>query len=443
MFSSAFNADSFVSSFRHSSPYIHAHCGKTFVVAFGGEVIADASFASLANDLALLNSLGIRLVLVHGIRPQIEERLAVRGIPPRYHHNLRVTDADALECVKEAAGTVRVEIEAMLSRSLINTPMAGARVRVSSGNVVMAMPMGVIDGVDYYHTGNVRKVDHEAIREKLGCGDMVLLSPLGYSSTGEIFNLRAEDVAKHTAISLNADKLLLLSDQTYSKQSNDPIRELTVMEAKRLLLEQKTLPEGVVNHLKLAIDAIEAGVKRIHLLNRYVDGAILLELFSRDGQGVLVSASPFEEIRAARIDDIPGMMELIHPLEETGVLVKRSQKDLEDDISSFSVIERDGSIIGCAAFHVFEDENMAELACLAVHHDYRREAQGERLLQYLEQKARTFGMNKLFVLTTQALHWFREMGFNPADVQALPLQKQRKYDYQRNSAVLIKPLNWQ
>jgi amino-acid N-acetyltransferase len=441
MFSAAFNAGSFINSFRHSSPYIHAHRGKTFVVAFGGEVIADASFTSIANDLALLNSLGIRLVLVHGIRPQIEARMAVRGIPQRYYKNLRVTDANALECVKEAAGTVRVEIEAMLSLSLINTPMAGACVRVSSGNLVMARPLGVIDGIDYHHTGGVRKLDDEAIRAKLDCGDIVLLSPLGYSPTGEIFNLRAEDVAKQAAIALNADKLLLLSDQTYTRQGSDPIRELTVMEAEHLLLEQAVLAEGVVNHLKLAVDAIKAGVKRVHLVNRQVDGSILLELFSRDGQGMLISASPFDEMRAAHIDDLPGMLDLIRPLEESGVLLKRSQKDLENDITNFSVIERDGSIIGCAALHLYPEENMAELACLAIHHDYRREAQGERLLQYLELKARSLGMSKLFVLTTQTLHWFREMGFNPGVVAALPQQKQRTYDYRRNSAVLIKPLS--
>ncbi|QFY42858.1 amino-acid N-acetyltransferase [Candidatus Methylospira mobilis] len=441
MFSSGFNAAGFVSSFRHSSPYIHAHRGKTVVVVFGGEVIADASFSGLVNDLALLNSLGIRLVLVHGIRPQIEARMALRGIPQRYYKNLRVTDADALECVKEAAGTVRVEIEAMLSLSLINTPMAGVRVRVSSGNVVMARPLGVIDGIDYQYTGSVRKIDDAAICEKLDCGDMVLLSPLGYSSTGEIFNLRAEDVAKQTAIALNADKLLLLSDQVYKKQGSGAIRELTVMEAERLLLKQEMLPEGVVNHLKLAVEAIEAGVKRVHLLNRSVDGAILLELFTRDGQGMLISASPFEEMRAAHIDDLQGMLELIRPLEETGILLKRSQKDLEYDIGNFSVIERDGSIIGCAALHLFPEDNMAELACLAIHPDYRSETQGERLLRYLELKASVLGIGILFVLTTQALHWFREMGFSLAAVDVLPRQKQSTYDYRRNSAILIKALS--
>lgn len=441
MFSSAFDAGSFVSSFRHSSPYIHAHRGKTFVVAFGGETIADASFAGLANDFALLSSLGIRLVLVHGIRPQIEARMNARGIPQRYYKNLRVTDAQALECVKEAAGTVRVEIEAMLSMSLINTPMAGVRLRTSSGNVVMARPLGVIDGVDYQHTGEVRKIDKAAIRAKLDCGDMVLLSPLGYSSTGEIFNLRFEDVAKQAAIALNADKLLLFSDQTFINHDGpEPIRQLTVTEAKQQMLKQQALPDGVVNHLKLAVEAIKSGVKRVHLLNRHINGSILLELFTRDGQGILVSASPFEEIRAARPDDLPGMLELIRPLEESGILVKRTRKELESELDKFSVIERDGSIIGCAALHEYPDERVAELACLAVHPDYRREAQGERLLQFLELKARRLGMSKLFVLTTQALHWFREMGFNPVSLEELPHEKQSAYNAERKSAVLIKPL---
>ncbi|NDE57437.1 MAG: amino-acid N-acetyltransferase, partial [Gammaproteobacteria bacterium] len=202
----------YVEWFRGSAPYINTHRGKTFVIYFGGEAVADPQFKTLLHDVALLHSLGIRLVLVHGMRPQIDERLRLRRLTATYFQGLRVTDDAALECVKEAAGTVRVEIEALLSMGLPNSPMAGAELRVASGNFVTARPVGVRDGVDFQHTGEVRRIDAPGIREVLDLGKMVMLSALGYSSTGEIFNLRSEDVATQTAIALKADKLVLLGE---------------------------------------------------------------------------------------------------------------------------------------------------------------------------------------------------------------------------------------
>jgi amino-acid N-acetyltransferase len=438
---SASDKSRFVRWFRDSSPYIHAHRGKTFVVSFGGEALADGLFANLVHDFALLNSLGVKLVLVHGARPQVEQRLNQRGWQMRYVNGLRVTDAVALECVKEAAGIVRVEIEALLSMGLAHSPMAGAKIRVASGNFVVAKPLGVRDGVDFGHTGEVRRVDVDGLRSKLDQGDVVLLSPIGYSPTGEVFNLGAEEVATSVALALRADKLLLLTEQDcVNLADGKPMRQLTTDEAEALLEVGGNLACEVTPHLRAAVKACKRGVRRAHLLNRHIDGATLLELFTRDGVGTLVSQSPFESMRPASIKDVAGILELIRPLEKKGMLVKRSREHLENEVDAFSVIERDGMVLGCAALHPYPEAAMGELACLALHPDYQGENRGEKLLEYMELKAQALGLKKLFALTTQTAHWFREQGFEMAGIADLPPDRPAQYNPQRNSKILIKRL---
>ncbi|MFO7592703.1 MAG: amino-acid N-acetyltransferase [Pseudomonadota bacterium] len=431
----------FVRWFRDSSPYIHAFRGRTFVVAFGGEVIAEEQFANLVHDIALLNSLGVRLVLVHGARPQIEQRLNDRGVEMQYVNGLRVTDAAALACVKEAAGAVRVEIEALLSMGLANSPMAGADIRVTSGNFVTAQPLGIRDGIDYLHTGEVRSVDTEAIHRQLSEGGIVLLSPIGYSPTGEVFNLSAEDVATAVATQINAEKLIHLIDGNGLQLDDETlVRELNLKEAESYLAEKEKLPEPIAKSLFSAIFACGKGVSRAHLINRHVDGSLLLELFTRDGIGTLISGETFEDIRQAGIDDVGGILELIEPLEQEGVLVRRERERLEMEIDHFTVIERDGTVIASAALYPFADEGCGELAGLAVHPDYRKQGRGDELLEYIERKAKSMGVRRLFVLTTRTAHWFQERGFNAASLDELPIKRRQLYNYQRRSKVFIKSL---
>jgi amino-acid N-acetyltransferase len=433
--------DHFVQWFRQAGPYINAHRGRTFVVLFGGEAVETDHFSSLIHDLALLHSLGIRLALVHGARPQVAARLREAGRELRYVNGLRLTNADDLRYVKQAVGRVRIRIEARLSMGLANSPMHGARLRVVSGNVVTARPLGVRDGVDYGFTGEVRRIDDRAIRLWLDQEAIVLLSPLGYSPTGEIFNLSAEDVAVATAMALRADKLLVLSEGPELRDpAGRPIRELSPSDAGRLLAEQPDLPEETARHLRQALRACQAGVRRIHLLSRRVDGALLLELFTRDGVGTLVTADIFEGLRPATIDDVGGLLELIQPLEDDGTLVRRSRERLEMEIERFSLLERDGTIIGCAALYPFPEERLAELACVAVHPAYQNSGRAEALLRFIERQARVQGLQRLFVLTTRAEHWFRERGFEPAEVADLPVQKRMLYNWQRRSKVFIKTL---
>ena len=435
------NQTEFVQWFRHSSPYIRAFRGRTFVITFGGEMLADAQFPQLVQDLVLLNSLGIRLVLVHGARPQIDKQLKQQGANINIVNGMRLTDDKALECVKQAAGSVRVEIEALLSMGLSNTPTGKLPIRVVSGNFVTAQPIGIHEGIDYLHTGEIRKVDAQSIQWHLEDDNIVLLSPIGYSPTGEVFNLTAEDVATETAKQLGADKLIILSDDngiTDSKKKT--IRELTQLEAQKLLEGKRKLKSDMYSHLVHAISACHGGVNRTHVISRHTDGALLLELFTRDGIGSLISNESFEDIRQANIDDVGGILDLIAPLEQSGQLVKRSRELLEMEIEHFLVTERDGLIVACAAMYPYAEEQVAELACLAVHPDYRSEGRGDQLFNYLVKLAKSKKLQRLFVLTTRTAHWFRERGFKSGKIDDLPVKKRAMYNYQRNSRVFIKDL---
>ena len=433
--------DPFVDWVRQATPYIHAHRGRTFVIAFGGEAIVGPDFSDLVHDIALLHGLGVRLVLVHGARPQIESRLAERHIELRYVNGLRVTDETALACVKEAAGVARVEIEALLSMGLANSPMAGVRIPVASGNFVTAKPIGVLDGVDFEHTGVVRRVDRQSIIRRLDDGAVALMPPIGYSPTGEVFNLSAADVARSAAIALKADKLIFLCERPgLTDPSGNLITNVLSGDVKALLASRPDLPEELAQALRAGADACIQGVERVHLIDRHRDGALLRELYTRDGSGTLITGQPYEGLRPARIEDVAGILELLRPLEERGILVRRSRERLETEIDRFHLMERDGLVIGCAALYPYPAESMGELACVAVHQDYRSAGRGEKLLEHMEGIARARGLRSLFVLTTQTSHWFQERGFAPASRDTLPMERQALYNWRRNSLVFIKSL---
>jgi len=411
-------------------------------VAFGGEVVEDGKFVELTHDLNLLASVGVRLVLVHGARPQIERELDLRNIKQRYSGAVRITDDNALACAKQASGRLRVEIEALLSMGLPNSPMAGSEIRVASGNFVSARPRGVVDGVDMLYTGEVRKVDANAIRARLDDNELVLISPLGYSPTGEIFNVTLEDVAVECAIALRADKLIFLIDEAGVFDSKGKLlRELTDTDAQTLLDSPEKAGTSAAHYLPFAIKACREGADRVHLVDRNVDGSMLLELFTHEGVGSMISQDPLEQLREATIDDVGAILQLIEPLEAQGVLAKRSRELLEIEIDRFMVLEHDRLIVGCAALYPFPDESAGELACLAVRPQYRDAGAGEILLRAIESRARKLNLRKLFVLTTAASHWFIEHEFASAPLSTLPARKAILYNYQRNSRVLEKTLS--
>lgn len=428
----------FITWFRAVAPYFHAFRGKTFVIAFGGEIFAHRKFVELAHDINLLHSAGIRVVLAHGSRPQIEALLKRRNVRSRYAKGLRITDPVALECVKEAVGLLRVEIDALLSLGLPNSPMAGAAINTVSGNFLTAQPIGVHDGIDFQYTGSVRKVDAQAISGCLDGGNIAVVSPVGYSPTGEVFNLAMEDAAVAVATALHAEKLVFFSDAPVEDKEGELLPELTAQEAAELLARSNRLSADTRLYLAHAVEAVRAGVQRAHIISGKVPGALLIELFTHEGSGTMITSDKVVRLRPAGIDDVGGILKLIEPLEEDGTLVRRGRELLEREIARFSVIEHDGVIIGCAALYPFLSARAGELACLAVRPDYRDAGYGERLLKHIEVQARARKMKKLFVLTTRATHWFIERGFAETTVDALPKEKKELYNYQRRSKILAK-----
>jgi amino-acid N-acetyltransferase len=437
----------FVPWFRHVAPYIHAYRGKTFVVAIAGELIAAGKLDRFAQDVAILHAMGIKLVLVHGFRPQVNEQLRVKGHASRFSHGLRITDAVALDCAQEAAGQLRFEIEAAFSQGLPNTPMANAIVRVVSGNFLTARPVGIVDGIDFMHSGVVRRVDATAIRRAIDIGALVLLSPFGFSPTGEAFNLTMEDVATSTAVALRADKLLFITEVPgIHERPGDPESsidtELALADAERLLasLPNPTQPSDTAFYLQHCVKACRGGVERSHILPFAVDGALLMEVFTHDGIGTMVVDEKLESLREATADDIGGILQLIEPFERDGTLVKRSRTEIERDIGHYTVIEHDGVIFGCAALHAYPEARTAELAALTVSPNVQSQGDGERILKRIEQRAKAMGLESIFVLTTRTMHWFIKRGFAQVDPDWLPEARKRKYNWDRRSQVLVKKL---
>ena len=440
----------FVPWFRAVAPYIHMHRGKTFVVGMTGEAIAADKLGGIVTDLALIQSMGVKIVLVHGFRPQVNEQLLAKGHEPRFVHGLRITDAVALDCAQEAAGQLRYEIEAAFSQGLPNTPMAGATVRVISGNFLTARPLGIVDGVDFKHTGTVRKIDVAGITRSLDSGALVLLSPFGFSPTGEAFNLAMEEVATSVAIALQADKLVFMTERPglhvrpLEPQAEDnPIAtEISLADARALLarLPEPQEPTALGFYLRHCVTACEHGVERSHIIPFAVDGALLLEIYVHDGIGTMVVDEKLESLREAVADDVGGILQLIEPFEKDGTLVKRSRTEIERDIANYTVVEHDGVIFACAALYPYPEAKTGEMAALTVSPQSQGQGDGEKILKRIEQRAKTMGLSSLFVLTTRTMHWFIKRGFQPVDPDWLPEARKRKYNRDRRSQVLVKNL---
>jgi amino-acid N-acetyltransferase len=430
----------FVAWLRGVAPYIHAFRGKTFVIALAGEVVAAGKLNAFVQDISLLQAMGMRIVLVHGFRPQVEEQLRLRGLESQFSGGMRITDAAALECAKEAAGELRLDIEAAFSQGLPNTAMAHSAVRVVSGNLIAGRPIGIRDGIDFRHTGLVRKIDVDTIHFALNSGAIVLLSPLGYSATGDAFNLMMEDVATRTAIALDADKLIFITEtEGVHDSSGKLLTEISEANA-QAILDAGYLPTVTATYLKYALQACDGGVARAHILSSDLDGSVLLELFLHDGVGSMVVEETLEALREATPDDVGGILALIAPLEEDGTLVKRDRSKIERDIENFTIIEHDGIIFGCAVLTAFPKEKMGEMACLAINKQVQGQGDGERIMRRIEQRAKAQGLEKLFVLTTVTSHWFLKRGYRVASVEDLPVGKRTTYNTQRKSQVLIKQL---
>ena len=440
----------FVPWFRSVAPYIHKFRNQTFVVAVCGEAIAAGKLPHLAQDLAMIQSMGVKVVLVHGFRPQVTEQLKAKGHAAKYSHGMRITDEVALDSAQEAAGQLRYEIEAAFSQGLPNTPMAGSTVRVISGNFITARPVGILDGVDFQHSGLVRKVDVAGIARTLDFGAMVLISPFGYSPTGEAFNLTMEEVATSVAIALQADKLIFVTEipgirlhpDEPASEDNPVDTELPLAAAERLLAQAPAgkSPSDTAFYLQHCVKACKAGVERSHIIPFAIDGSLLLEIYVHDGIGTMVVDEKLEELREATADDVGGILQLIEPFEQDGTLVKRSRNEIERDAGQYTIIEHDGVIFACAALYPFPEAKTAEMAALTVSPQSQGQGDGEKILKRIEQRARAAGLQSIFVLTTRTMHWFIKRGFVQMDPEWLPDARKRKYNWDRKSQVLVKKL---
>ena len=431
----------YVNFFRHMSPYVRAHRGKTFVIAFSGDVLVESANHQLMSDVMLLQSLGVRVALVHGARPQIEQRLSEAGIETPFQDSARITSFHAMEHVKQAVGSARLTIESCLSMNLSNSSLQIPAAGVVSGNFVVAKPKGVIDGVDHLHTGEIRRIDASAIQRQLENNTIVLLSPIGFSPTGESFNLCYQDVATEVAIALKADKLIFISKKNGVSIDGVVQNSLSLTDLKVLLSKTNLLSLNDRKLLACSYNACKREVARAHLIGFSEDGALLSELFTRDGIGTLVSKDYSETLRPATIDDVNEILSLISPLEKQGKLAKRSRELLETEISYFSVADHpDGFLVGCAALYPMGIVSSRELACVVTHPDFQDRGIASRLLASIEQQAAENAVVQLFVLTTHATHWFQEKGFIETTIDELPEDRKLLYNSHRNSKILKKML---
>lgn len=426
----------FIQFFRQAAPYIHQHRGRTFVFCIQDDKNTQSVLKSLLHDIAILHSLRVRVVVVFGARYTLSQRLSKQ----RFHQHQRITDAESIREIQEIIGALTIQVQSILSMGLANSPMQGAGIQTSSGNFIIAKPVGVRDGVDFGLTGAIRKVRADVINSSLDSGDIVVIPPLGYSSTGEVFNLTTESVASAVASALKADKLLFFNDEmTKLADTRDEGKAITPAQASHLA---NTHADEVILSTVLheSAQACQNGVSRVHVIPKKTDGAVLAEIFTRDGFGLMITNEAYDRIEQASIDDIPSLLLLIRPLEQQGVLVRRSRELLEMEIDHFSLMKRDNTVIGCAALYPYETEQMGELGCVAVSPEYRKHGLADALLAHIEGQAIEKGFNALFCLTTDTSHWFMERGFVPAELSELPEKKQAFYNYQRSSKPYIKRL---
>lgn len=429
------NSQDFLAFFRQAAPYIHRHRGKTFVIHFEAD-FHNSHLIAMLHDCALLHSLGIRLVLVPSVRQQIERNLNTAGLQSQFIDNQRITDKALMPAILNAAGSLQLEIEAALSMGAVNSPMQDAAIQISSGNYLAAKALGILNGIDYGMTGSIRKIHTDAISAHLANHTIVLMSSIGFSNTGECYNLNSDEIAAATASALKADKLIYLSAHVEEYLSAQYPHQLSPSAAR-----ESTYPDSwLCQRLKFAAHACDQGIARVHLIDHHREGALLQELFTRDGKGIMVTAERYDQLRQATADDINHIIALIRPLEEQGILVPRSRETLEHDIEHFYVLMRDNSIIACAALYPYLAERTAELACLAVAPEYRQHHRADYLLAELEKRGKALGLNSLFLLTTQTGQWFEERGFQPISVEALPQKKREHYNYARNSRPYQKQL---
>ena len=407
-------SDTYAQWFRASTPYIRAHRGRTFVVMLGADALACGNLTNIVHDLALLNVLGVRLVVVHGANDEVAGPL----------------NPDALEAARQSASDARGRLEALFATGLPQSPLRNRHIALVSGNLVTAQPSGIVAGVDQLGAGKPRRVQTDVVSALLAAGNVVLVPPVGYSPSGAAYFIEPEALAVRVAAELAADKLIVY--HAASRVGDDG--DFTTKAMDRLRTE-RTFDAVADRRLGALVDACRAGVERAHLVGFADDGVLLEELFTAEGAGTQVGDGDYRVVRRATAGDIGAIVDLIRPLEAAGVLVPRSRDRVEREIGDFFVAELDGAVNGCCALLPLGHGD-AELACLV-----GGDKVGTRLLAAVEKAARIASVSRLFALTTTATDWFLEHGFAVDVVAALPTDRRRLYSQQRNAKVLTKVLD--
>lgn len=419
----------FVKNLRQASPYISQHRGKLVVFYLPGEMINDGKkLLQLAEDLVLLNNLGLKIILTLGATLQINQKLAENNINWDTYQNIRITSKEQIQAIQETVGLVRSKLESVFSQASAEQHLPHS---VVSGNWLSAKPKGIIDGTDYKYTGSLRQINTNAINKNLEANQICLLTPLAYSASGEVFNLNTLEQAYSIADKLSADKLMIFTEESHLKILP---KSLDIVELKKQIQHQH--PNSLLNLLEKSL-ASSKSIKRIHLMSQNSPSSILLELFTREGTGTLIYTDRYHHLRTANSDDLIQILKLIQPLEEQGILANRNEKEVIQNLPNFIVAEIDGQIIGCAAIYSL-DSNIAELACLAVNPTFQGDEIGKQLVSKTSQLAKERHHNQIFILTTQTNHWFKEQGFQDSDYFSLPVKRQETYNQNRKSKILIK-----
>jgi len=434
------NGQDLVPALREALGYISRYRGETFVIKLESGLLEDSIFPSLARDVALLHSMGVRIVVVPGSRRQIDRVLKAYGVKTQIVEETRITSEESLPLVNLAAFDVCNRLMTAFAESGLNALI---------GNWVKARAVGVRDGVDYQHTGLVQGLRTDTLRELLEREFIPILPNIGWSNSGKPYNISSTQLAMEVAAQLGAAKLFFLCDEKpVSAEGLELPPEVEVREdglLSRLSLSQvqelleknpESLRQPQRDYFRRSLDACRRGVHRAHIVDGNLEGALLREVFSRDGLGTMIYVSEHENIRRARSEDVADMLRIMEPYVAKGILVPRSVAFVQERIEDYVVYDVDGFVQGCAALHPWSG-NSAEIAAVAVAEGTRRSGVGRRLVQFLMGRARQNAIANLFLLTTQTSDWFAELGFVRGTVSDLPTEKREGYNEKRGSQVFV------
>ncbi len=414
--------------------YIPQFREKTFILAVDGAIVTDENFATLLLDVAVLRSLSIRVVLIHGAAAQVKSLAAEQNVVPSNLDGTGITDAATLKLALTAANRLTHEILEGLSANDL---------RAASTNAIIAHPMGIIQGVDHLFTGKVERVDTELLQALLAQGVVPVIPPLGFDGDGKTYRVNSDGVAVAVADALKATKVIYITSNDGLIHNSQLIRQLIVSELQLLLQTQADgfIPE-ILSKAQHAVAACKAGIPRVHIINGKVDEGLLAEVFSNEGIGTLIYANEYQQIRPAKKKDIRAIQLLTKQGVEASELVKRTRAMIEKNLVDYYLFEIDKNPVACVALHVYPEQKKGELACLYVNPSHENQGIGRKLIQFVENKAREMGLTEIITLSTQAFTYFQSKGgFAEGTPDDLPPARREKYDQSgRNSKVLVKKM---